>query len=61
MLTLGQYLQPSRHHLPVQRYVSPDEFEEMKAEAMAMALPMLPAGRSFVPPIMPIYRPKAWK
>ena len=30
MLTLGQYLQPSRHHLPVQRYVSPDEFEEMK-------------------------------
>ena len=36
MLTLGQYLQPSRHHLPVQRYVSPDEFEEMKGEAMAM-------------------------
>ena len=34
MLTLGQYLQPSRHHLPVQRYVSPDEFDEMKAEAM---------------------------
>ncbi len=31
MLTLGQYLQPSRHHLPVQRYVSPEEFEEMKA------------------------------
>ena len=31
MLTLGQYLQPSRHHLPVQRYVSPDEFDEMKA------------------------------
>lgn len=26
MLTLGQYLQPSRHHLPVARYVSPDEF-----------------------------------
>jgi lipoyl synthase len=25
-LTLGQYLQPSRHHLPVRRYVSPDEF-----------------------------------
>jgi lipoate synthase len=25
-----------RHHLPVQRYVSPEEFEEMKAEAMAM-------------------------
>ena len=36
MLTLGQYLQPSRHHLPVQRYVSPAEFDEMKEEAMAM-------------------------
>ncbi len=27
MLTLGQYLQPSVHHLPVDRYVHPDEFE----------------------------------
>lgn len=36
MLTLGQYLQPSRHHLPVQRYVSPDEFEYMKEQALAM-------------------------
>lgn len=36
MLTLGQYLQPSRHHLPVQRYVSPAEFDEIKAEALAM-------------------------
>ena len=26
MLTLGQYLQPSRHHYPVKRYVTPDEF-----------------------------------
>lgn len=26
MLTLGQYLQPSRHHLPVSRYVTPEEF-----------------------------------
>ena len=29
MLTLGQYLQPSRHHLPVQRYWHPDEFAEL--------------------------------
>ncbi|WP_111641014.1 lipoyl synthase [Marinimicrobium alkaliphilum] len=28
MLTIGQYLQPSRDHLPVDRYVHPDEFEE---------------------------------
>jgi lipoyl synthase len=27
MLTLGQYLQPSKHHLAVQRYVTPDEFD----------------------------------
>lgn len=29
MLTLGQYLQPSLHHLPVARYVTPDEFDEL--------------------------------
>lgn len=29
MLTLGQYLQPSRDHLPVQRYVTPEEFERL--------------------------------
>jgi lipoic acid synthetase len=29
MLTLGQYLQPSVHHLPVSRYVHPDEFERL--------------------------------
>lgn len=30
MLTLGQYLQPSRHHLPVARFVRPSEFEELR-------------------------------
>jgi len=29
MLTLGQYLQPSKHHLPVVRYVPPVEFDEL--------------------------------
>jgi lipoic acid synthetase len=29
MLTLGQYLQPSLHHLPVERFVHPDEFAEL--------------------------------
>ena len=29
MLTLGQYLQPSPDHLPVNRYVHPDEFKEL--------------------------------
>ncbi|MEN9532277.1 MAG: lipoyl synthase [Aeromonas popoffii] len=36
MLTLGQYLQPSRHHLPVKRYVPPAEFDELKDIAMAL-------------------------
>lgn len=31
MLTLGQYLQPSRHHLPVARFVAPDEFDRLAA------------------------------
>jgi lipoic acid synthetase len=30
MVTLGQYLQPSRHHLAVEKYWSPDEFEEFR-------------------------------
>ena len=29
MLTLGQYLQPSVHHLPLDRYVHPDEFDRL--------------------------------
>lgn len=33
MLTIGQYLQPSREHLPVERYVHPDEFDEYTAKA----------------------------
>jgi len=36
MLTLGQYLQPSKHHLPVTRYVHPDEFAMFEREAQAM-------------------------
>jgi len=36
MLTLGQYLQPSAHHLPVKRFVTPDEFDEYKRIAESM-------------------------
>jgi lipoic acid synthetase len=36
ILTLGQYLQPSRSHLPVERFVSPKEFESLKKEAMEL-------------------------
>jgi lipoic acid synthetase len=33
MLTIGQYLQPSRDHLPVARYVAPEEFERLAETA----------------------------
>ena len=36
MLTLGQYLQPSKYHLPVERYVPPEEFDELKQIALGM-------------------------
>ncbi len=36
MLTVGQYLQPSKHHLPVTRFVHPDEFAMFEAEATKM-------------------------
>lgn len=34
ILTIGQYLQPSRHHLPIERYYTPEEFAELKAYGM---------------------------
>jgi lipoic acid synthetase len=36
MLTIGQYLAPSSHHLPVERYVHPDTFAMFEREALAM-------------------------
>jgi lipoyl synthase len=36
MLTIGQYLAPSSHHLPVRRYVHPDTFKMFEAEAEKM-------------------------
>ena len=36
MLTIGQYLAPSGHHLPVRRYVHPDTFKMFEGEAKAM-------------------------
>lgn len=36
MLTIGQYLQPSHDHIPVQRYATPDEFRELEAYAYSI-------------------------
>jgi lipoic acid synthetase len=44
MLTIGQYLQPSLHHLPVQRYVPPAEFDELRERAEAMGFRHVASG-----------------
>jgi len=44
MLTLGQYLQPSRLHWPVDRYVTPDEFDAWKDEAISMGFFSVASG-----------------
>lgn len=44
MLTLGQYLQPSVHHLPVLRYVTPDTFAWFKQQADAMGFDNAASG-----------------
>lgn len=36
MLTLGQYLQPSKNHIPVQKYFTPQEFENFKNKALSL-------------------------
>ena len=43
-LTLGQYLRPSRKHLPMVRYYAPEEFEELKSEALALGFRHVEAG-----------------
>ena len=44
MLTLGQYLQPSRHHLPVERYLDPGEFDELADRAREMGFRQVASG-----------------
>ena len=36
ILTLGQYLQPTRDHLPVDRWVHPDEFAQLRSFALGL-------------------------
>lgn len=44
ILTLGQYLRPTRHQLPVKRYVHPDEFAELGRKAKACGFRAVYAG-----------------
>jgi len=44
LLTLGQYLRPSDWHLPVHEYVTPEAFEELRAEGEALGFAYVTAG-----------------
>lgn len=41
ILTIGQYLQPSKNHLPVDRFVTPEEFAMYKEEGLRMGIKMV--------------------
>jgi len=44
ILTLGQYLQPTKSHLPVDRFVHPDEFYMLKERGLSMGFRHVEAG-----------------
>ncbi len=44
MLTLGQYLQPSREHLPVERFIFPEEFDGWRETALEMGFLEVASG-----------------
>jgi lipoic acid synthetase len=44
IMTLGQYLQPSRFHLPIERYYTPEEFEQLKAAGEARGFRWVESG-----------------
>ena len=44
MITLGQYLQPSKDHLPVQRFVHPDEFDELRVFGETLGFKQIASG-----------------
>ena len=44
IITIGQYLQPTRDHLPVARYYDPGEFAQLKEEGMTMGFAHVESG-----------------
>jgi lipoic acid synthetase len=44
ILTLGQYLRPSTDHIPVDRYVTPDDFRELARVGMEMGFQHVESG-----------------
>jgi lipoic acid synthetase len=44
VITIGQYLQPTRNHLPVHRFVHPDEFAELREIGYQMGFDYMESG-----------------
>jgi lipoic acid synthetase len=44
ILTIGQYLQPSKKHLPIERYYTPDEFVELKEYGRELGFKWVESG-----------------
>ena len=44
IITIGQYLQPSRNHLPIDRWVHPDQFEMYKEEGLSLGFRVVESG-----------------
>ena len=44
VLTLGQYLQPSSEYAPIDRWATPEEFDQWKAEALALGIEVVESG-----------------
>ena len=44
IVTLGQYLSPSKQHLPIERYVHPTEFEELREYALSLGIAHVESG-----------------
>jgi len=44
IITIGQYLQPTRNHLPIDRWVTPEQFDVFKAEGLARGFKVVESG-----------------
>lgn len=44
IVTIGQYLQPTRKHVPVQRYYTPEEFKKLEQAGRALGIPHVVSG-----------------
>jgi lipoic acid synthetase len=67
VVTIGQYLQPSKKHLPVQRFVHPNEFAEYREVGYSLGLdyvesgPLVRSSYHSERPVIPGFGKEAWQ